>query len=47
MAAQLLPRLGPSASSLRSIEVVHPSLESVFLAVTGRTFDDHEDTTAA
>jgi ABC-2 type transport system ATP-binding protein len=37
-AAELLPRLGSDAAELRSIEVVRPSLESVFLTVTGRRF---------
>ncbi len=37
-AAELLPRLGMHAADLRSIEVVRPSLESVFLTVTGRRF---------
>jgi ABC-2 type transport system ATP-binding protein len=40
IAAQLLPRLGAQAEQLRSIEVVRPSLESVFLTVTGRRYDD-------
>jgi ABC-2 type transport system ATP-binding protein len=39
-AAQLLPRLGPDASTLRAIEVARPSLEAVFLTVTGRRYDD-------
>jgi ABC-2 type transport system ATP-binding protein len=39
VAARLLPRLGAHTESLRSIEVVHPSLESVFLTVTGRRYD--------
>jgi ABC-2 type transport system ATP-binding protein len=37
-AAELLPLLGIHAADLRSIEVVRPSLESVFLTVTGRRF---------
>jgi ABC-2 type transport system ATP-binding protein len=37
-AAELLPRLGSHAAELRSIEVVRPNLESVFLTVTGRRF---------
>ena len=40
-AAELLLRLGPEAASLRSIEIVRPSLESVFLAVTGRRYEEH------
>jgi len=37
-AADLLPRLGDDARLLSSIEIVHPSLESVYLAVTGRRY---------
>jgi ABC-2 type transport system ATP-binding protein len=37
-AGQLLPRLGTQATALRSIEIVRPSLESVFLTVTGRHY---------
>ena len=37
-AAAILPRLGLHAADLRSIEIVRPSLESVFLTVTGRRF---------
>jgi len=40
-AARLLPRLGGHANDLRSIEIVRPSLESVFLAVTGRQYAEH------
>ncbi len=35
-AAQLLPQLGDAAGRLRTLEVVQPSLESVFLQLTGR-----------
>jgi ABC-2 type transport system ATP-binding protein len=38
-AAQLLPRLGSDTSTLRGIEVVRPSLEAVFLSVTGRRYE--------
>jgi ABC-2 type transport system ATP-binding protein len=38
-AAQLLPALGDDAAALRSIEILRPSLESVYLAVTGRRYD--------
>jgi ABC-2 type transport system ATP-binding protein len=41
VAATLLPRLGPDVAALRGIEVVHPSLESVFLTVTGRPYEGH------
>jgi ABC-2 type transport system ATP-binding protein len=37
-AAQLLPDLGADARLLRSIEIVRPSLESVYLSVTGRRY---------
>lgn len=39
-AADLLSRLGPDSAGLRAIEVVRPSLESVFLTLTGRRYDD-------
>jgi ABC-2 type transport system ATP-binding protein len=39
-AGELLARLGSDAAGLRAIEVVRPSLESVFLTVTGRRYDD-------
>jgi ABC-2 type transport system ATP-binding protein len=38
-AARLLPRLGSDTARLVTIEVVRPSLESVFLAVTGRRYE--------
>jgi ABC-2 type transport system ATP-binding protein len=38
-AARLLPQLGAATAGLRAIEVVRPSLESVFLTVTGRRYD--------
>jgi len=40
-AARLLPRLGRHTDALRSVEIVHPSLELVFLSVTGRRFAPH------
>jgi ABC-2 type transport system ATP-binding protein len=40
-AADLLLRLGGEVAGLRSIEIVQPSLESVFLAVTGRRYEEH------
>ncbi len=46
-AAHVLPRLGTSGSALRSVEVIRPDLESVFLAVTGRRFDVVADGRAA
>ena len=39
-AAQLLPRLGAHARELHAIEIVRPSLESVYLTITGRRYDD-------
>ena len=44
--AQLLPRLGPHADRLRAVEIVHPSLESVYLAVTGRSYDARREPAA-
>jgi len=38
-AARLLPCLGNETAELLGIEVVRPSLESVFLTVTGRRYD--------
>jgi ABC-2 type transport system ATP-binding protein len=46
-AARLLPRLGPDTAGLLAIEVVRPSLESVFLTVTGRRYDLVPSETAA
>ena len=40
LAATLLGRLGTHANELRSIEIVHPSLESVFVSLTGRRYTD-------
>jgi ABC-2 type transport system ATP-binding protein len=40
-AARLLPSLGAHAHDLRSIEIIRPSLESVFLTVTGRQYAEH------
>jgi ABC-2 type transport system ATP-binding protein len=37
-AAVLLGALGPDAARLRSVEIVAPSLEAVFLSLTGRRF---------
>lgn len=38
-AAQLLARLGPDGTRLRGIEIITPSLESVFLSLTGRRYE--------
>jgi ABC-2 type transport system ATP-binding protein len=42
-AAQLLPQLGDAAGRLCTVEVVQPSLESVFLQLTGRPSSDGGD----
>ena len=41
-AAQMLPTLGADTRMLRSIEIVRPSLESVYLTVTGRKYASDE-----
>jgi ABC-2 type transport system ATP-binding protein len=46
-AAAMLHQLGADASQLRAIEVVRPSLESVFLTVTGRRYVPQEAEPAA
>jgi ABC-2 type transport system ATP-binding protein len=45
-AAKLLPQLGRHANELRAIEIVRPSLESVFITVTGRRYDHAGDAAA-
>ncbi|HWW44000.1 MAG TPA: ABC transporter ATP-binding protein [Acidimicrobiia bacterium] len=42
-AAALLPQLGATAGRLRTLEVIQPSLESVFLQLTGRRYADGQD----
>ena len=42
-AATALTALGPEASRLVSIEIIRPSLEGVFLGLTGRRYDSGED----
>jgi ABC-2 type transport system ATP-binding protein len=42
-AASAIRQLGPETSQLRAIEVVHPSLDSVFLSLTGHRYDDHDE----
>ncbi|MCP3855672.1 MAG: ABC transporter ATP-binding protein [Actinomycetia bacterium] len=37
--AELVGRLGPDAAQLTSVEALQPDLETVFLAVTGRSLD--------
>jgi hypothetical protein len=43
----LLPGLGADTAGLLAIEVERPSLESVFLTVTGRRYDRVPAETAA
>jgi ABC-2 type transport system ATP-binding protein len=40
--ARILAALGPAAKSLRSVEVFEPSLEAVYLNLTGRRYSDEE-----
>jgi ABC-2 type transport system ATP-binding protein len=44
-AARAFELLGPDAARLRNLDVIHPSLEGVYLALTGRRFDveEHDD----
>lgn len=42
-AAAIMGRLGPAAERLQGVEVHRPSLETVFLAVTGRTYSADGD----
>jgi ABC-2 type transport system ATP-binding protein len=42
-AAAVLQSLGTDAVRLRSVEIVHPSLESVYLALTGRRYDGDQE----
>ena len=44
-AATVLAALGPAASALRSLDIVAPSLEAVFLALTGRRYDVDDSST--
>jgi ABC-2 type transport system ATP-binding protein len=41
-AAAVIARLGAESARLRGIEILHPSLDSVFLALTGRRYDANE-----
>jgi len=41
-AAAVMQSLGPDASRLQSVEIVHPSLESVYLALTGRRYEGEQ-----
>ena len=41
-AAHLLTQLGPSVAALQSLEIVRPTLDSVFLTVTGRKISEAE-----
>ena len=38
--ASVVAALGPDAARIRNVEVVRPSLETVFLALTGRSLRD-------
>jgi hypothetical protein len=42
-----MSRLGRSAARVRSVELLRPNLDSVFLALTGRRFDAEERDAAA
>ncbi len=42
--ARVLSALGPVAPRLRTVEILRPSLESVFLAVTGRRYEEEVGT---
>jgi ABC-2 type transport system ATP-binding protein len=42
-AALLVAGLGPDAARLRGVEIVAPSLESVFLALTGRRYESGDE----
>jgi ABC-2 type transport system ATP-binding protein len=39
---QLLAQVGPSGQQIRRVDVVRPSIESVFLALTGRRYESAE-----
>lgn len=43
-AARVLAGLGDDAERLRGLEIVKPSLETVFLALTGRRYTEGTDT---
>ena len=46
--ASVMNRLGPAASRIRSIDVLRPSLESVFVSLTGQRYSaDESDVVAA
>jgi ABC-type multidrug transport system ATPase subunit len=42
--AAVLQALGPATARLRAVEIVAPSLESVFLALTGRRYSGDQET---
>jgi ABC-2 type transport system ATP-binding protein len=42
-AARVFGVLGAQAQRLRSLDVIHPSLDSVFLALTGRRYDQDQE----
>lgn len=48
-AAAMLTSLGPNDPALAGLEVIHPTLESVYLALAGRRYDseEHDDVAVA
>jgi ABC-2 type transport system ATP-binding protein len=45
LAARVMRDLGPAASRLRSVEIMQPSLEAAYLALTGRTTNETQEET--
>jgi ABC-2 type transport system ATP-binding protein len=45
LAGRVMRDLGPAAARLRSIDIVQPSLEAAYLALTGRTTNEDEEVT--
>jgi len=43
VAVKVFEALGQEAHRLRSMDIIHPSLESVFLTLTGRRYEPEED----
>lgn len=43
LAARVMRDLGPAAARLRSVDIVQPSLEAAYLALTGRTTNGDEE----
>ena len=44
-AARILASLGTATQRLMGIEIIRPSLETVYLALTGRRYEDTEEET--